>query len=64
MKEKEKKKGTRPGDVLMWFSVGLIILGVILGISSYLGDFSITTISLIMVVVGIGAAVLAKVISK
>jgi hypothetical protein len=60
----DKKKRAGPGEVLMWFSIALIIVGVVLWMGSYLGDFSITTMSLIMVGVGVGIAVLAKMIMK
>lgn len=61
---KVKKKRTGPGEVLMWFGVALIIVGIVLGIGYYIGDFSIITLSAVFVVVGIGVAILAKTITR
>lgn len=59
-----KKKTGGPGEALMWFSVGLIIIGIVLGLSSYIGDVSITSIGLTMAIVGAVVAVLARTLMR
>lgn len=48
----------------MWFSVALIIIGILLSMTSYLRNLSVTSMGLVIAVVGVVVAVLAKMIVK
>jgi hypothetical protein len=58
------KKKTHPGEALMWFSVALIVVGIILSVGSYIGDLSVAKMGLLIAIVGVVVAVLAKIIMK